>query len=174
MPLAEVEPPLRAASASPPANCAAAPSFSFFRKPLATTRQPDLAYERQRTQPTRRPNRNPHRVLETVQPFHQHRPRQKIRPGGRKPFPRNQKHHRAGAGDDFCRRRGRLAHASEEIHTLIGNAPSLRYLERNERRRSAGHRKPVAQNLHRLALDSRPAQGQAAAEETKSFFGGKK
>ena len=63
--------------------------------------------------------------------------------------------------------------AKEEIHALIGNAPSLRYLERDERRFPARHRKPVAQNLHRLAFHPRPAQGQTArgSRPSRSFSG---
>jgi len=51
----------------------------------------------------------------------------------------------------------------EEVHTLIGNAPSLRYLsEMNEGAlRNVG--KPVAQDLYRLALDPRPIEGAPGA-----------
>ena len=62
----------------------------------------------------------------------------------------------------------------EEIHGLITNAPSLRYLERDERRRPARPRNPVAQDLHRLARHPRPAQGQAARGGKQILLGREK
>ena len=50
----------------------------------------------------------------------------------------------------------------EEIHTLIGNAPSLRSLSELGEGAAPQPGKPVAQNLHRLALHPGPAQSQTA------------
>ena len=50
----------------------------------------------------------------------------------------------------------------DEIHGLIGNAPSLRYLSEMSEGGLRGIENAVAQDLHWLALHSGPAQGQAA------------
>ncbi len=62
----------------------------------------------------------------------------------------------------------------EEIHSLIGNAPSLRYLSEMSEGALRGLEITVAQNLHRLARHSRPAQGQAARRGEQKFLGRKK
>src|ERR1019366_8600685 len=112
-------------------------------------------------------------MLETVQPLHHPRPREKIRRGGRQSFPRNQKHHRAGVGIDLCLRRGPVAHArgNPRAHRQRTVAPLS---ERAGRRRAARPRIPVAQDLHRLARHPRPAQGQAACGGKQKFLGREK
>ena len=50
----------------------------------------------------------------------------------------------------------------EEIHALIADAPVAALRERDERRRLAQPGKPVAPDLYRLALHSRPVEGPPA------------
>ena len=62
----------------------------------------------------------------------------------------------------------------EEIHSLIGNALSLRLLSELGEGASPQPRNPVAQNLYRLALHPRPAQSQTARRREQIVLGRKK
>ena len=50
----------------------------------------------------------------------------------------------------------------EEVHALVGGAPSLRFLGEMQEGASPRPGKPVAQNLHRLALHPRAGQSPTA------------
>ena len=112
-------------------------------------------------------------MLETVQPFHQRRARKKFGPAEESHFLEIK---------SIIVQEIELIYASvevasptrEEIHTLIGNAPSLRYLsEMNE-----GALRGIETQWHKIYIAWHSILGQLKvkqhAEEVKTFWGAKK